>query len=173
MKFKYSVIFFFCFISWNVQAQDINESTSNVSFKISNFGFNTVSGTFTGMQGTISFDEKNPEASEFDVCINAATVNTGNKKRDSHLRKEDYFGVEEFPKICFRSSTVERTKEGFLAKGELELHGVSKAVAIPFTYIKKQFLGKLTIDRTDYNIGGNGGFSMGKEVKLEILCVLQ
>lgn len=173
MKIKYSILLFFCVLNWTLTAQDINVSASNVSFKISNFGFNTVKGTFTGMQGTISFDEKNLDSSNFDVCIDAATVNTGNKKRDSHLKKEDYFGVEEFPKICFRSTAVESTKEGFLARGELQLHGVSKTVAIPFTYIKKQFLGKLTIDRTDFNIGGNGGFSIGKEVDLEILCVLQ
>ena len=71
---------------------------SEVSLKIKNFGFN-VKGTFSGPNGNIIFNPDSLEASSFDVTVDAKTVNTGIDQRDNHLRKEEYFDAEKYPKF--------------------------------------------------------------------------
>ncbi|MEM1321569.1 MAG: YceI family protein [Bacteroidota bacterium] len=154
-------------------AQSIDSEASKITFEISNMGLNTVEGTFGGMNGTVQFDSQNLANSRFDVCISAESVNTGIDKRDKHLREEDYFAVAQYPNICFRSSTISQTAEGFVAEGTLTMRGVSKEVRIPFTFANKTFNGTLTVKRKDYNIGPGGGFMVGKTVEMEIICVLK
>lgn len=89
--------------------------------------FNTVEGTFGGMKGTFNFSPNDLENSNFDICIDAKTVNTGNNKRDDHLRTADFFNVEVYPEICFQASNFVKTSDGYIAKGTLKMHGVSKA----------------------------------------------
>lgn len=154
-------------------SQMIDSEQSKVTFAISNMGFNTVEGSFTAMQGELNFDPSDSKNASFDVCIDAATVNTGNHKRDQHLRQEDFFYVEKYPNICFTSTAVIRTKLGFRATGQLTMKGVTKTVSIPFYFDNQQFTGTLKIKRYDYNIGSSGGFMVGKEVDLEIVCVIK
>ena len=153
--------------------QTINASASKVNFEISNMGFKMVDGTFDGMAGTIQFDAQDLGNSQFDVCIKAESVNTGNKKRDGHLRKEDYFYVEKYPTICFQSSSISKTAEGFNAAGTMTMRGISKEVTIPFTFANNTFAGTLSLERKDYDVGPNGGFMVGKTVDLKITCVVE
>ncbi|RJE74145.1 YceI family protein [Reichenbachiella sp. MSK19-1] len=150
----------------------INGIKSSVKFEISNFGFNTVEGTFTGMKGSISFDSKAPSNGSFDVCIEANTVNTDNQKRDEHLRSEDFFYVEKFPVICFRSKKIAKKPEGYLVSGTLTMRGISHEVEIPFGFTDGVFKGALTLDRTDYKVGDDGSIVVGEEVALEIICAV-
>src|SRR4030095_5629180 len=76
------------------------DSESSVKFRIKNFGF-SVTGSFTGLHGNIDFDPNNLAACHFDVTIDAKTVNTGIDMRDNHLRKSEYFDVENYPQIKF------------------------------------------------------------------------
>jgi len=152
--------------------QTINTKASNVSFEISNMGFNTVEGTFSDMKGTVRFDGNDLPHSLLDVCVSAESVNTESESRDEHLRKEDFFHVEVYPTICFRSTTVTRNTSGYVANGTLTMHGVSKDVSIPFTFSNNTFEGSFSLDRTDYGVGSDGGFMVGKTVELTIVCVL-
>lgn len=93
-------------------SQTINTEKSVVNFKISNMKVNTVKGTFNGMKGEANFKPDNILASIFNVCIDAATVDTGNKKRDEHLQREDYFNVRKYQTICFVSEEVLKTDKG-------------------------------------------------------------
>lgn len=171
------MLFILHFISTSMLAQvalqPINEQQSKVTFDISNMGFNTVEGSFTGMAGTIQFDENNLANALFDVCIDAATVNTDNEARDKHLRKEDFFDVEEYPAICFASQEFIKTADGYIVKGNLSMHGVTNIIEIPFTFNDNTFSGNFTIQRLDYGVGGKGGFMVGKEVNVKISCVLE
>ena len=154
--------------------QTIDASQSQVSFKISNMWVNTVNGSIKGMEGNLQFDKDNLSAAKFNVCIDPATIDTDNEKRDADLRSEDYFHVEKYPSICFVSKEITKTEQGYLTKGDLTLHGVTKSIEIPFSYDGKTFKGTLKIDRLDYNIGeGTGKFMMGSETELEITCVVQ
>lgn len=153
-------------------SQNINSKASEVVFSISNMKFKTVEGTFSGMMGKINFDANNLETSSMNVCISSASVNTGNKKRDKHLRNEDYFETDKYPEICFTSNKIVKSSNGFIAVGELHLHGVNKPVEIPFLYEEKTFTGSFTIKRKDFEVGGKGTFMVGDEVTLNIVCKL-
>ena len=155
-------------------AQTINSEKSIVNFEVSNMGFNTVEGTFKGMTGEIVFDDSNLVMSSFKVCVDANTVFTENEKRDTHLKKEDFFNTSKFPTICFVSNSISKSKEVFVVKGVLEMHGITMGVEIPFTYKNKVFKGELLINRLDYKVGeGTGTFMVGNEVEIEIICAIK
>ncbi|UII29586.1 YceI family protein [Fulvivirga ulvae] len=158
---------------FQLTAQSINTDNSIVNFEISNMKINAVEGTFKGMSGTIKFDPDNLKLSDFDVCIDASTVNTGNKKRDAHLLTADFFNAEKYPKICFQSTLITRSGHGYEVKGKLTMHGVVKDVTIPFAVSGSQLTGTLKVKRLDYKIGEETGtFMVGDEVDITITCVL-
>ncbi len=162
-----------CFIVMAGIAQHINTEKSIVNFQISNMKVKTVKGTFTGMKGTVNFIPSNLATSNFDVCIDVATVNTGNAKRDKHLRTEDFFDEKKYPNICFKSTSVSKTDNGYIVSGSLSMHGITKNVQIPFTFSQNTLKGSLTLKRLDYKIGeSTGTFMVGDEVNLEINCIL-
>lgn len=168
------VSFAFLSLPFNLKSQSLVSENSVVSFSISNMGFNTVKGTFKGMTGDITFNPNNTNASNFDVCIDASTVNTGNSKRDDHLKKEDFFEVATYPTICFKASEILKTSSGYQTTGILSMHGISKTVEIPFTYSNNQLVGEFEVNRLDYNVGvGTGGFMVGKEISIKILATLK
>lgn len=146
---------------------------SSVKFKIKNFGINT-GGSFTGLQGNISFDSNRPVAASFDVSIDANTVNTDNEMRDNHLRKETYFDVKNYPRIHFVSTRVTLSnKAGVLfIFGKLTIKNQTHDISFPFTaetitdgYL---FKGTFTINRRDFNVGGSSTISDNLEVQLSI-----
>jgi polyisoprenoid-binding protein YceI len=155
-----------------VAQQTINSSESTVLFSISNWSIKTVEGSFTGMKGSIAFTPTDLTNSNFNVCMDAATVNTENEKRDEHLKTEDFFDVAKYPTICFTSTRIVKSEKGYVATGTLTMHGVSKEVRIPFTYTNKTLEGTLQIKRTDFGVGDDGGFMVGEEVELTIKAVL-
>lgn len=158
-----------------ITAQTIDTKKSVVEFEISNMALNTVEGTFTGMTGNITFNPKTPGNSSIDVCVDAATVNTDHEKRDKHLKNEDFFEVETYKTICFKSSSIVKTENGFMAKGKLTMHGVTKDVEIPLSYSEtdKTLYGELELKRKDYGVGPSGTFAAGNSVELEIKAVLK
>ena len=156
-----------------LNAQVINEARSVVNFEISNMKTKIVTGTFGGMTGEVVFDAKNLVSSSFKVCIDAASVDTDNEKRDKHLRNEDFFEVETYPTICFVSKSIIKTAEGFQAKGQLVMHGVENEVTFDFTFENNKFVGSLELNRFDYKIGeGTKTFMVGEMVNLQIICIL-
>ncbi len=166
-----STLLLFSLLSFS---QEIDSQNSVVNFKISNIGFNKVKGTFTGMKGEINFSPSDYSNASFNVCVDAASIDSGNKKRDEHLRNADFFNVAKFPSICFVSKSIEKTEKGYTVFGELSLHGITKNVGIPFTYMNSKLEGTLTINRFDYAVGeGTGSFMVGNEVELTIICKLR
>ena len=137
-----------------------SDNGSSVTFVIKNFGFG-VDGSFKNLQGSIKFDPNNPEAAIFMVTVDAATVNTDNGSRDTHLRKEEYFDVAKYPKISFSSDKVEKTATAglYIAKGKFTVKGISKSVSIQFKAKAQNggylFNGKVVINRKDFGVGGN------------------
>jgi polyisoprenoid-binding protein YceI len=102
------------------------DANSSVKFRIKNLGVN-VSGSFTGLKGSIKFDPANVAASAFEVSVNATSINTGIDKRDDHLRKEEYFDVKNYPILHFVSVKVTAGKGGtFNMVGKLTIKNVTK-----------------------------------------------
>jgi len=108
------------------------------------------SGEFSGLKGTIHFDEKNPVASKFEVTIDPATINTGNGMKNIQAKGPGWFDVEKYPTIAFTSSAVSKTGAGYEAKGMLDMHGIKKEIVIPFTFISNTFTSSFEINRKDF-----------------------
>lgn len=173
MAYYFRFLFYSLFLSFSISTlcgQSINPDQSTVNFEVSNFGMGSVDGAFSGMKGNITFDANELSNATFEVCIDAKSIDTGNNKRDGHLKGEDFFDVEKYPTICFSSNEITKTKDGFKATGTLNMHGISKSEEIIFTYRDGIFTGDLTVNRKDYKIGPSGGFMVGKEVKIQIVC---
>lgn len=128
------------------------------------------SGVFTKFKGDIVFDEHNLNASKFDVAVDAASINTGNGMKNKKAKGEKFFDVEKYPEIRFVSSKFSKTAAGYEVKGTLDMHGVKKEVAIPFTFSNNTFAGSFVVNRLDYNVGPEGGMAghAGKELTIDI-----
>jgi len=167
---------FFCAPSL-LFAQSIDETNSKITFEVSNFGVRTVSGTISGMKGTIGFNQNDLSASYFDVSLEVATIDTDNNARDKHLKNEDFFEVNTYPKMYFKSSSIYQDGNQYKVKGQLTIKDVTKEVEIPFSSSisegKTTLEGQLTINRKDYHVGmDTGKFSVGLDIEVTITCVL-
>src|SRR5690554_7543859 len=80
------LLFSLILIQLSVFSQTIDKSKSMVYFKIGNMGISNVKGTFSGFTGKVNFNPNQLESAKIDVCIDASSINTKNKKRDEHLR---------------------------------------------------------------------------------------
>ena len=146
---------------------------SKVHFVIKNFGFKT-GGDFSGLKGTIKFDPKNPAASSFDVTVNAATVDTDNSSRDSHLKKEEYFDVNKYPTIRMQSTRIEGTvKPGrYQFSGKLTIKSTTKPIEFQFTVTEKDggylFVSDdIKLNRREYGVGGSS-VSLADELRVSL-----
>lgn len=159
----------------SLQAQQtINRKKSKIDFKITGGGIFNVKGTITGMKGSFTLNPVALASANFNICVDAATVKTGNDKRDTHLHTPDFFDVKKYPNICFVSSSVTKTPNGYSTKGKLTLHGVTKEIEIPFTFSNNTFVGNITINRFDYDLGKDyGTFRVGTEATVTITCVVE
>jgi polyisoprenoid-binding protein YceI len=117
------------------------------------------SGTFTKFGGDIVFDPSHLETASFNVVVDAASISTGNGMKNRHARSEEWLDTERYPEIRFRSERFEQKGEGFEVTGTLALHGVSRRIAIPFTFRENTFAGTFTVNRTDYSIGKTTGMA--------------
>ena len=150
------------------------DNRSSVKFTIKNFGIN-VGGSFAGLEGNISFDPLHPETAAFRVSIDAATVNTDNDLRDSHLKAENYFDAGHYPRIAFESVKITATtKKGiFMMYGKLTIKNQSKDITFPFTADALAgswlFKGTFTINRRDFNVGGASIISDNANITLEVV----
>ena len=148
------------------------DAGSKVYFVIKNFGINT-GGTFNGLTGSINFDPANLSTASFNVSVDAKTIDTDIESRDNHLRKSEYFDVEKYPKLSFRSTKITSTnKDGYLnMTGVITIKNVSKEISFPFKQIAKDggilFEGNFKINRKDFGVGGNS-FSLSDEVSIEL-----
>ena len=150
------------------------DNGSSIQFTIKNFGINT-GGSFTGLQGNIRFDINHLNDANFDVSIDANTVNTDNEMRDNHLRTDTYFDVTNYPRIHFVSTKVTTSnKPGVLfIFGKLTIKNQTKEISFPFTATATNdgyiFKGVFNIDRKDFGVGGTSIISNNLEVDLSVL----
>lgn len=159
-----STIFVGLSFSANWKADTTN---SKINFTVKGI-FGTVHGSFSGLQATIQFSEKDLSASSMSASVEAKTVSTGITLRNSDLRdKEEWFNTEKYPKISFKSKKFEKTASGYKVLGDLTIKGITKPIEIPFTFTDKDgsgvFKGQFTIQRTEFNLGKPGG-SVGSVV---------
>ena len=168
------IIFFVSRIAL-AQYQPVDQGSA-LTFKIGNFGFD-VTGTFTGFQGSIKFDPQNLDNNNFDVSIDATTVNTDNGLRDNHLKGDSYFDVKNYPRIRFVSGKIlPSNKTGtYLVTGQLNIKGKTKEISFPFTATLSSdgymFKGSFKINRKDFGVGGTSTVSNELEVSLKVHAI--
>ncbi len=168
--------------SVNAAVYKIDPDHSSITFKVKHLTISTVMGKFSKFSGKFNFDEKNPAQSRVEVTIDPASVDTGVKGRDDHLRSDAFFEVETYPTAVFKSTKVSDIKDGdFTIEGNLTLHGVTKPVVLKANYegsiaddqgqTHAAFSAETEINRQDYGIDfseslDKGGLLAANEVKL-------
>lgn len=161
----------------------IDRSHSEVGFQVRHL-LSKVRGRFNEFDGTIEFDEANPANSRVDVTIQAASIDTGEADRDTHLRSADFFDVGTYPTLTFTSTSVAaRGENTYDVAGDLTIHGVTRQVTLPASFLgaaqdpwgntKLVFEADLTLNRKDFGLTWNaaletGGFLVGDEVKVSL-----
>jgi polyisoprenoid-binding protein YceI len=103
---------------------------SSIVFRVKHMNTAYFWGRFNNLAGSFSLDEANPAASQFEFQVKVESVDTGNPKRDAHLKSPDFFNAVQFPVIAFKSQSVKKTGNGYDVTGELTLHGVTKPVSV-------------------------------------------
>ncbi len=145
-------------------------SKSSVEFKIKNAGIG-VGGSFKTFETSIDYNEAAAAPSSIKATITVESIDTGIEARDKHLRKDDFFDIEKYPKITFESTKIFKVTNGFTAEGKLTMKGVTKDIAIPFTYAGNAqggvFEGAVTLNRLDYGVGGKS-MTMGDDVAVTL-----
>lgn len=149
---------------------------SSITFTVSHIS-GKVTGTFTGMEGSVIFDENNLAGSSMDVSLDANTIDTKNRARDSDLRDKKFFDVEKYPRIHFKSLEISKAAEGFQVRGQLTIKDVTKEETIPFK-VEKQgdariFTGSFTVKHKEYGVGKSSFPPIGKTAQVEIKAVVK
>ncbi|SFJ46651.1 YceI family protein [Planctomicrobium piriforme] len=108
----------------------VDPAHTSVTFKVSHLGLSWTHGRFNEASGAFSIDPANPAKTTFSFAIKADSIDTGNTKRDDHLRSPDFFNVKQYPAITFQSSSVQPAQDGYEVTGNLTLHGVTKPVTL-------------------------------------------
>ena len=161
----------------------IDKVHSEASFQIRHM-MTKVRGRFTDFEGKIVADRAKPEASSVELTIQATSIDTANNNRDKDLRGADFFDVEKYPTITFKSTSMKaRGKDSYDVTGTLTMRGVSKEITLPVTLlgIMKNMRGQdaagfetaATLNRKDFGITWNkaldaGGVLLGDEVYVSI-----
>jgi polyisoprenoid-binding protein YceI len=109
-------------------------------------------GVFTGLKGTVKFDENNLAESKFDCTVDVESINTGNGMKNTHAKSDKWLDAAKYPVIRFTSKSISKTATGYVAAGTLDFHGVQKEITLPFTFVNNVFAGTLEVNRLDYNI---------------------
>lgn len=166
--------------TWN-----IDPAHSVAEFKVKHMMISNVKGHFTNLQGTVSLDEADITRSEVEASIDAASINTREPQRDAHLKSPDFFHVEKFPTLAFKSARVSRVGEGELkVAGDLTIHGVTRPVVFdvegptapakdPWGNTRLGLSATTKINRKDFGLTYNaaletGGILVGDEVTITL-----
>ena len=124
------------------------------------------SGEFSGLKGTINFDEKDLASSKLDVTVDVASINTGNGMKNTHAKGAGWFDAEKYPTIAFSSSSIKKTTAGYDAIGTLEMHGVKKDFTMPFTFVNNTFASTFEVNRKDFNLDDGKHEKMAPAIKV-------
>jgi len=161
----------------------LDPAHTHVEFSVKHLMIARVKGRFAGVTGTVALGG-DPADSSVDVVIDAASVDTREAKRDAHLRSADFFDVERFPTIAFRSREVRPTGAGdFSVVGDLTIRDVTRDVTLevtdegrgtdPWGGERAGFSATTEIDRRDFGLTWNqaleaGGVLVGNEIRISL-----
>jgi len=162
----------------------IDPAHSQVEFAVRHLMISTVRGRFAGVAGTAVAEDGNLATAQVDVEIDAATIDTREAQRDAHLKSADFFDVEKYPVLTFKSTRVTDAKgESFKLAGQLTMHGISREVVLdvtaegrgkdPWGGDRAGYSAVAKIKRSDFGLTWNqvleaGGIAVGDEIKISL-----
>lgn len=168
------------YTTWN-----IDPGHSIAEFKIRHMMISFVRGEFSGLSGVLKLDESDYTRSTVEVSIPSSSVRTVDEKLDDHLKNADFFDVEKFPTLEFKSSEIQSLGDrNYAVKGDLTIHGVTKTVTLTVNDVSEPsndpwgnqrigLSGSTKINRKDFGIVWNtaldsGGVLVGEEVSITL-----
>jgi polyisoprenoid-binding protein YceI len=166
--------------TWN-----IDPVHSVAEFKVKHMMISNVKGQFATVNGVLSLDEAGLTNSRVEASLDAASVNTRDAQRDAHLKSPDFFDVEKFPTLSFKSTRISRARDGELAvAGDLTIHGVTRNVVFnvegptapgkdPWGNTRLGLSATTKVNRKDFGLTWNaaletGGILVGDEVTITL-----
>ncbi len=166
--------------TWN-----LDPAHSVAEFKVKHMMISNVRGQFTAISGMLTLDENDVANSHIEAAIDAASIHTGEAQRDAHLKSADFFDVEKFPTLTFKSTAVRRTGRDELAvTGDLTIHGVTRQVVFkvegptasgrdPWGNTRIGLSAATRINRKDFGLTWNaaletGGILVGDDVTITL-----
>lgn len=175
--------------SLTAKSWQLDKAHSSIGFSINHF-FTPVKGSFDDFDIDINFDPNDLDNSSFNLTIQVASVNTGNEKRNGHLRTEDFFNAEKYPVMTFKSSKIMSKGDNmYVAKGKLKIKDVEKEIELPFKLLgvkvlpeeMQKMMGGLkeaasfeasySLNRNDYTVGTGSWAAtvvVGDEVNIDV-----
>lgn len=162
----------------------VDKSHSESTFQVAHLGISKVRGRFSDFEGKIVIDRAKPEASSVEFAVKTSSVDTNEPKRDTHLKSADFFDVEKFPAMTFKSTkVVKKSDTQFEVTGVFALHGVAREITLPVTLVgfvkdpwgneRVGFETKTTLNRKEFGLLWNktldgGGLLVGETVDVAI-----
>ncbi len=168
-----------------VSTWKIDTDHSSAQFNIQHMVISNVRGEFPDVQGTVLVDEKDLTRSSVDAVIASGSISTNHTKRDNHLKSADFFDVEKYPTLSFKSKKViQKSENEFRILGDLTMHGVTKEIELlvsgptqtikdPWGNIRMGARATAQVDRKDFGLTWNkfletGGLVVGNDVEITI-----
>ncbi len=163
----------------------IDKGHTEVGFKVKHLVLSTVTGRFKDFAGTFAYDGAKQEISNFDITIQAESIDTNQTDRDGHLKADDFFAVAKNPTIKFKAAKAVKLKDGKgKLEGDLTMRGVTKKATFDFTVVgettapggNKVVLvaeASTRINRKDWGVSWNktldkGGVAVSEEVDVNV-----
>lgn len=161
----------------------LDPTHSELGFKIKHLMITNVSGNFTSFQAEAETEGDDFTRAQVSLTADMSSISTHNEQRDAHLRNADFFEVEKYPSLSFKSTRIEKTDEdNFIVHGELTMKGITKPVQLQVEYsgVTKDPWGNQRagftisgkIKRSDWGVTFNtvletGGVALSEEVKVQ------
>jgi len=162
----------------------VDPTHSGAEFAVKHLMVSTFRGHFRSLEGTVQLDEDNPANSSVTASVDVASVDTQTPDRDVHLRSDDFFNAERYPKMTFRSTRVEQVDEtNWKVTGELTIRDVTKEVVLDTEYEGRivdpwgneriGFTARTELSRKEFGVRWNsaiesGGVVVGDKVRISL-----
>ena len=163
----------------------LDKAHTNVGFSVKHMVITSVKGNFHDFDGYMMFDETDPTKISAKGTIQVASIDTGNEKRDDHLRSEEFFHAEKYPEIVFESKRVYKPEDGdgYVMVGDITIRGVTKEIEVPFEIVgtvtdptgnmRTGIYAHTKVNRQDFGVSWSkaleaGGLIVGNDVKIEL-----
>lgn len=182
LKILFSLLFISASLTFAQTNWDFDKSHSKIGFSVTHLLITDVDGQFKDFEGTIVSSSDDFENAVIEFSADIASIDTDNDKRDNHLKSDDFFNAEKFPKMIFKSKSFTKVDgKNFKLVGDLTIRDVTKEVELDVKYngtvkdpwgnTKAGFALEGVVNRFDFNLKWNsaiesGGLVVGEDVTI-------